>query len=138
MKLIPQLLILTVMLASCNDAKRPDIAGCYQMIIKNDTATLSLNLDGDKASGSLNYNWFERDDNSGTFNGAIMNDSLIVADYTFQSEGITSVRQVVFKVQDSLLLQGYGEVQTRNDTALFRDVNLVIFDTKHPFVKGCN
>jgi hypothetical protein len=107
------------------------------MIIKNDTATMSVNTENKNITGSLNYNWYERDDNIGTFKGTIQNDSLIVADYTFQSEGMTSVRQVVFKIKDSMLLQGYGELQTKNDTALFRDVNLVIFDTKNPFVKGC-
>ncbi len=107
------------------------------MSLKQDTATLSLNTTGDSVTGSLSYHWYERDDNDGTFKGIIKNDSIILANYTFQSEGITSVRQVVFKIKDSVLLQGYGEQFTKNDTALFRDVNLVIFDTKNPFKKGC-
>jgi hypothetical protein len=138
MKNILQFVVATVILASCQStATTADPAGCYRMIIKNDTATISLNAQADSVSGSLSYNWYERDDNQGTFKGTIKNDSLIVADYTFQSEGVTSVRQVVFKIQDSVLLQGYGELQERNDTAFFRDVNLVIFDTKNPFRKGC-
>jgi hypothetical protein len=138
MKIILQLIVLALIVASCQSAAKPAVPeGCYRMIIKNDTAVMSLNAQGDSVSGSLSYNWTERDDNDGTFKGAIKNDSLIVADYTFQSEGVTSVRQVVFKIRDSVLLQGYGELQNRNDTSFFRDVNLVIFDTKNPFRKGC-
>lgn len=138
MKIILQFMVAAVVIASCQStASNVDPAGCYRMIIKNDTAIISLNTQGDSVSGSLSYNWYERDDNDGTFKGAIKNDSLILADYTFQSEGVTSVRQVVFKLKDSVLLQGYGELQERNDTAFFRDVNLVIFDTKNPFRKGC-
>ena len=138
MKIILQIVVATIITASCKQAAhRSDPAGCYRMIIKNDTAVISLNTAGDSVSGSLSYNWFERDDNDGTFKGVIKNDSLVVADYTFQSEGVTSVRQVVFKIKDSVLLQGYGELQERNDTSFFRDVNLVIFDTKNPFRKGC-
>src|SRR5690349_15325800 len=137
MKFIPHIIFACILGVACSQPSGKSIAGCYRMVIKNDTATLSLNADGDKVTGSLNYNWFERDDNTGTFTGLIQNDTLIVADYTFQSEGVTSVRQVVFKIRDTTLLQGYGEIQTRNDTALFRDVNLVIFDTKNPFIKGC-
>ena len=138
MKIILQIIVSTILIAACQSSAKPaDPAGCYRMIIKNDTAVMSLNTQGDSVSGSLSYNWFERDDNNGTFRGTVKSDTLIVADYTFQSEGVTSVRQVVFKIKDSVLLQGYGELQERNDTAFFRDVNLVIFDTKNPFRKGC-
>lgn len=138
MKIILHIIVVVVIIASCQSAPKPaDPGGCYRMIIKNDTAIMSLNTQGDSVSGSLSYNWYERDDNNGTFKGIIKNDSLIVADYTFQSEGITSVRQVAFKIRDSVLLQGYCELQERNDTSFFRDVNLVIFDTKNPFRKGC-
>jgi hypothetical protein len=137
MKIILQSVVMILFLASCSTTVPNDVAGCYRMIIKKDTATMSLNRDGDDVTGSLNYNWFERDDNTGTFKGTIKNDSIIVANYTFQSEGVTSVRQVVFKIKDSVLLQGYGEQYMKNDTLWFRDASLAIFDTKHPFVKGC-
>lgn len=107
------------------------------MRIKNDTATINLAAHGDSVSGSLNYHWAEKDHNDGSFAGSIYHDSLIVADYTFLSEGTSSVRQVVFKIKQDTLLQGYGELQMRNDTSVFRDVDLVIFDRKNPFVKGC-
>lgn len=138
MKNILQLLSLPALFCCCQPTVAPpDLSGCYQMIIQQDTALLSLNHNGDSVTGSLSYHWHEKDNNDGSFRGAIRNDSLIVAHYTFQSEGVTSVRQIVFKIQDSTLLQGYGEIRVENDTAFFRDVDLVIFDTKHPFRKNC-
>lgn len=107
------------------------------MILNQDTALLSLNQQGDTVTGSLSYHWQEKDNNDGSFRGTIRHDSLIVAHYNFQSEGITSVRQIVFKINNGELLQGYGEIRVENDTAFFRDVDLVIFDTKHPFRKNC-
>lgn len=137
MKNILQFVVVTMLIVACESKKATDISGCYRMIIKNDTALMSLNHAGDSVSGSLSYNWYEKDDNNGTFRGAVKNDTLIVADYTFQSEGTTSVRQVAFKIKDSILQQGYGELIMKNDTSFFRDVNLIIFDTKNPFKKGC-
>ena len=137
MKNILQFVVVTMLLVACESKKAADISGCYRMIIKHDTATMSLNHAGDSVSGSLSYNWYEKDDNNGTFRGAVKNDTVIVADYTFQSEGTTSVRQVAFKIKDSILQQGYGELIMKNDTLFFRDVNLIIFDTKNPFKKGC-
>ena len=138
MKYILQFLTLSVILYACRPSPAPrDLSGCYQMVTGKDTAMLSLNHEGDTVTGSLSYHWYEKDNNEGSFRGVIKNDSLIVAHYNFQSEGITSVRQIVFKVRGEELLQGYGEIRMKNDTAFFRDVDLVIFDTKHPFQKNC-
>ncbi len=137
MKNILQFAAITIFMVACGSRKAADISGCYRMIIKNDTATMSLNATGNSVSGSLSYNWYEKDDNNGTFKGEVKNDTLIVANYTFQSEGITSVRQVAFKIKDSILQQGYGELIVKNDTSFFRNVDLIIFDTKNPFRKGC-
>ena len=118
------------------DKPGKDYTGCYIMLIKKDTARLDLSQKGNEVSGDLSYHWYEKDHNDGTIRGLI-NDSLIIADYTFRSEGVTSVRQVVFKLREDSLYQGYGEERVHKDTALFRDIKLVIFDTKHPFIKGC-
>ncbi|MBO9570956.1 MAG: hypothetical protein J7497_01910 [Chitinophagaceae bacterium] len=138
MKNILQFVVATIAIVACQSKKPVDLSGCYRMIIKKDTAVMSLNSSGDSVSGSLSYHWFEKDHNDGTFKGIIKNDSLIVADYTFQSEGSTLVRQVVFKIKDSILQQGYGELIMKNDTSFLRDPVLAVFDTKNPFRKGCD
>jgi hypothetical protein len=115
---------------------RPDLEGCYRMTIGKDTATLFVSYEGDSVKGALSYHWEQRDHNDGTIRG-VLRDSLLVADYTFQSEGILSVREVVFKMYEDTLLQGYGEPVTVRDTVRFRDIGLLVYDSKHPFVKGC-
>lgn len=115
-------------------AKPMVVSGCYQMIMKQDTATLELSVKDTLLSGRLNFKQQEKDDNSGTLAGALHNDT-IYADYTFQSEGQTSVREVAFKIQDGVLLQGFGDVIAKNNKAVFRDRNRLQFDTAHPFQK---
>lgn len=110
------------------------LAGCYVSTIKKDTANLKLNLNKEDVSGNLVYKRFETDGNVGTIKGKVK-DSLIIADYTFQSEGVTSVREVVFKIQGEKLIEGYGDITMKGDTARFRNVSALKFQEGQPFVK---
>lgn len=123
---------------SVTPAGNDPISGCYQMIIKEDTATLQIEKRGDSVSGHLTYNNKEKDDNDGIFSGQQLSDSTILVNYTFASEGVRSVRQLVFKIRDSVILQGYGEEHPRHDTAFLRDPKLAVYDSKHPFRRGCD
>lgn len=115
-------------------AKPMVLSGCYQMILKRDTATLHLTVKDTTVTGDLRYHWYEKDSNTGTLNGVLRNDR-ILADYTFQSEGVTSVREVVFKIQDSVLLQGFGELTEQKGKVVFQDLNKLQFLTANPFFK---
>lgn len=115
-------------------AKPMMLNGCYQMILKRDTATLHLTVKDTTVTGDLRYDWYERDGNTGTLSGVLRNDQ-IVADYTFQSEGVTSVREVVFKIQDSVLLQGFGELREQGGKVVFQDREGLQYQTANPFFK---
>lgn len=117
-----------------NDATAPNISGCYAYSIKKDSALLKLNISGTNVTGELSYHLYEKDNNSGTINGSL-HDSLIIADYTFQSEGMTSVRQVVFKMNNDTLVEGYGDIMMKGDTAHFKDIALLKFQNDRPFLK---
>lgn len=108
--------------------------GCFLMIQQKDTATLNIKVvDHDVVSGVLQYKRFEKDQNNGSINGLIR-ENLIIANYTFQSEGMSSVREIVFKIKGDSLFEGYGEIVVKNDTAKFADKsNLKFMET--PFVK---
>lgn len=110
------------------------LTGCYQMILKRDTATLNLTVKDTTITGDLRYDWYEKDGNTGTLNGVLRNDT-IYADYTFQSEGMTSVREVVFKIQDGGLQQGFGELNEQGGKIVFREPNRLQFQTANPFLK---
>ena len=64
-----------------------------------------------------------------------MQDSLLIADYTFESEGMTSVREVVFKLQGDTLLQGYGERTDQNGKIVFKQKEKLQYDKTFPFIK---
>jgi hypothetical protein len=110
------------------------LTGCYVSTIKKDTANLKMEINNSEASGSLVYKRFETDGNVGTIKGKVQ-DSLIIADYTFKSEGLTSVREVVFKIQGENLIEGYGDIAMKGDTARFKNITQLKFQEGQPFVK---
>lgn len=108
--------------------------GCYKMVFNLDTATMRLNVVDSFVTGDLSYHLYAKDHNDGSIKGVIR-DSLIVADYTFRSEGMLSVRQVAFRLQGTALVEGFGELNTKSDTFRFKDVNNLTFQFDRPFVK---
>ncbi|KLT65874.1 hypothetical protein [Pedobacter sp. BMA] len=111
-----------------------DSSYCYQYINKRDTATLSFKQDGNTISGSLGYNLYEKDKNAGTISGLVKGDT-IVADYTFQSEGKSSVREVVWLKKGETLVEGFGDVQDVNGKTKFKDINKLTFGDAMVFTK---
>jgi hypothetical protein len=108
--------------------------GCYTMIISNDTAVMTVSQKGDSLTGSLIYNRKDKDDNTGTVYLLKTNDRA-EGWYAYQSEGKTSVRQVVFKINENTLAEGYGDIKMNNDTAIFKYPHALNFEEKHRFNK---
>lgn len=100
---------------------------CYQYAANKDTIRLKLNQLDNIVSGTLLYSLYEKDRNQGTLTGTLKGD-LLVADYTFLSEGVTSVRQVAFKRKDNGWVEGYGDVTVKNDTVFFQNVDSLQFN----------
>ncbi|WP_153797182.1 hypothetical protein [Foetidibacter luteolus] len=114
------------------------LTGCYRMVKDRDTADLQLTAGNGKITGSLTYSIFEKDSNKGDLQGELK-DSLIWAFYTFQSEGVTSVREIVFKVTDGGLQEGIAPVMVRNDSAFFAKDSAFRFMEDRPYEKvTCN
>lgn len=107
---------------------------CYTYIKGRDTAELSLITTGVVSTGELNYKWFEKDRNMGTVEGEMHGDTLI-ANYTFNSEGKQSVRQVVFLKKGNQFLEGFGEVEEKNGKMQFKDLKRVDFSNPIIFEK---
>lgn len=116
------------------DTKPLILDGCYQMIIRQDTATLELTIQDTTVTGKLVYDWNEKDRNTGTIKG-VLRDSLIIADYHFESEGMMSVREVVLRIGNDALSQGFGELSDNNGKIVYTDPSNLQYDTIHPFIK---
>ncbi len=97
-------------------------SGKYLYQKEGDTISLQLQVKDSKVTGELVYKLKEKDANTGTIEGEIK-DNIIIALYTFQSEGTTSVRQVAFKFTDKGVVEGYGAVEEKEGKVLFKDIN---------------
>ena len=83
--------------------------GCY-IYNQNGTQIILKVTDNDKdIKGNLTYALAEKDANLGTFEGTFK-DHKLLANYTFQSEGKLTTRQVAFVLKDNQLIEGYGEL----------------------------
>ena len=110
-------------------AEVPATAECYSAIIKKDTVSMGLNIKGNQIiSGTLSYKFFEKDKNKGTLVGEMKGDTLI-ANYTFMSEGVSSIRQVAFLKKGNTFVEGYGDVVDDNKGKVtFKDPKELKFD----------
>ena len=65
-----------------------------------------------------------------------MKGDILVADYTFMSEGVQSVRQVAFRQQGNSFIEGYGEIVTDNKRSLFKNINGLNFKNSIKLVEN--
>lgn len=100
---------------------------CYEYINKADTVILKLIHVGDAITGLLVYNLDGKDLNKGTLRGG-MQGNILVANYTFMSEGTTSERQVAFKLENGSFIEGHGESYTDQDKVRFKNIDSLQFD----------
>lgn len=106
----------------------PAAAQCYGYLAQ-DTAYLALSGARPAVTGTLIYHYAGKDRNRGTIRGTFSGDTLR-ADYTFLSEGVTSVREVVFLKRGAGLVEGYGPVAEQGSKTVFKQPHRLKFDTK--------
>ncbi|MEO8240452.1 MAG: hypothetical protein ABI793_15120 [Flavobacterium sp.] len=108
---------------------------CYVSTASNSTIELSFNVNSNQeVNGTLNYSLYGKDKNEGTLIGNIYGDTLI-ADYTFDSEGVSSVREVAFLQKDGTYIEGHGDVTEANGKVSFKDKKSLKFDAKNALTK---
>ncbi|QPH41046.1 hypothetical protein [Pedobacter endophyticus] len=118
-----------------NSETTANAATCYQYVKNRDTANLSLTEKADSVTGNLGYKWYEKDKNAGTISGVVKGDT-IIADYTFQSEGRESVRQVAWLKKGDQLVEAFGDVEEIDGKMKFKDLSKLKFDSGLVFSKA--
>ena len=109
---------------------------CYTSRLNGNIVAISFNVNShQEVNGKLSYNITGKDKNEGTIIGNMKGDTLI-ADYTFMSEGVSSVREVVFLQKDGTLIEGYGDVVDANNKVSFKDKKKLKFDAKNTLTKS--
>ncbi|OXA86435.1 hypothetical protein [Flavobacterium hercynium] len=96
---------------------------------------LSFNINShQEVNGKLFYGLKEKDKNEGTLIGNIKGDTLI-ADYTFMSEGVSSIREVVFLHRENTYIEGYGDIVETNNKVSFKNRKNLKFDATNVLTK---
>lgn len=112
-----------------------EITGCYVAQIEKNVYSLKLNnQQGNKISGTIKYDNFQFDDSSGTFDGKIEG-SFIIGNYSFNSEGMQSNRELIFKVYKNGLIQGFGDYKQENGIEIFEDKSKIIWNPTYTYFK---
>jgi hypothetical protein len=106
--------------------------GCYIFDDGKNIVSLEITENGEEIKGNLTYALSEKDKNSGKFTGKLK-EGILIADYTFLSEGKESIRQVAFKVEGDKLIEGYGELN--NEGTTFKDISNIQFTSTMPLTK---
>ena len=114
--------------------KQSSPLNCYSYASAGDTILLKLIHVGDAITGTLVYGYKEKDKNRGTIQGS-MRGNLLVADYTFQSEGVQSVRQVAFKLEENSFIEGYGDIYSEDDKVRFKNLDSLKFNNSMKLVE---
>lgn len=117
-----------------NNTRFDFLSGCYQNVLNGDTAFLKMNVHEFVVDGTLNYKRSEKDSNEGTFTGVIRGE-IIIIHYVFQSEGTTSMREIAFKIKGNQLVEGYGDILMKGDSAVFENVASLKFQDAQTFNK---
>lgn len=113
--------------ATVKEVDKDTLPGTYEYIGNGDTIRLELNAQQDSVFGKLLYALGEKDHNVGDFKGHVKGGQLI-GEYYFMSEGVGSVRDMIFNVTKEGLLEGYGEVEERDGGFRFLDTSKLKFD----------
>ncbi|MBI5139743.1 hypothetical protein HZA26_04000 [Candidatus Nomurabacteria bacterium] len=107
------------------------ILGCYMATLSKDVYTLKvLSQSGENFQGTLQFKNFEKDSSSGKFEGTYK-EGILLGNYSFQSEGMDSVMQVIFKKSGDAFVRGYGDMDETGTH--FADLNNITYDTSYVF-----
>ena len=107
---------------------------CYQSVIGQDSAFLTIKEIDGKVAGELSFNFFSKskEDNHGTFTGAFKGDTLFV-DYSFILNKTTYLNPQVFLRKGDKLAQGSGELFTYLGKTSFKEGTKIDFESNFIF-----
>lgn len=100
---------------------------CYEWTGNDDTIKVRLELNGNDVSGTIVYDYSRKDRNEGALKGKL-NGDIIIADYSFDSEGSRSVRQVAFRKNGNDLIEGFGSMEEIDGKMSFTRPDSLIFN----------
>lgn len=128
-----------IFLASCNNSekqsnkitstadKKNGIVMCYTYSKDSSNVMMRITKNGNLITGDLVYDYFEKDKNTGTLKGQMQGDTLF-AEYSFMSEGMSSVREVAFLKKENELIEGFGNMEEKAGKMVFKNKSALKFE----------
>ncbi|HLR37667.1 MAG TPA: hypothetical protein VK084_06460 [Chitinophagaceae bacterium] len=107
---------------------------CFASLTQQDSIWLQLKISSNDVTGTLIYHLYEKDKNEGTLQGTLKGDT-IIADYTFRSEGQTSVREVAFLLKKGSVIEGFGNMEMQDKKMEFKNRKNIDFSNGITFQK---
>jgi hypothetical protein len=105
------------------------VTGCYMRVLSRDTVVATLQQSGDLVTGKLSFDNYQKDGSTGTVSGKVENGILKLL-YSFTSEGMNSVMEVRFKVENGNLFRGIGDIIPRGDTVYYSNPAAITYEDK--------
>ena len=91
------------------------VMGCYEAKLGKDLYSLAiLSQAGEAFEGTLKFKNYQKDSSSGPYIGTYI-DGILFGEYSFQSEGMDSLIQVLFKKSADGFVRGYGKMNAAGD-----------------------
>ena len=107
------------------------VVGCYEAQLGKDLYSLAiLTQAGEAFEGTLRFKNYQKDSSSGPFVGTYI-DGTLFGEYSFQSEGMDSVIQVIFKKSVDGFIRGYGKMNAAGDR--FANLNDITYNRSAVF-----
>ena len=119
-------------------AVEKSVVGCYEAQLGKDLYSLAiLSQAGETFEGTLRFKNYQKDSSSGPYKGTYI-DGILFGEYSFQSEGMDSLIQVLFKKSADGFVRGYGKMNAAGDR--FANLNDITYDSSAVFelsIQGC-
>lgn len=95
---------------------------CYLKAVGRDTFRLQLVINDEQVAGQLDYDFHEKDKSSGTLAG-VLQDNILRASYSYRSEGMNSVRPVIFKLMGDQVYEAQADNFDDKGVPVFPEAN---------------
>ncbi len=113
----------------------PQLFACYHAQVGSSNALLEIKEQkGEKTSGSLIFQNYEKDSSYGDFTGVYADKKLTIS-YTFKSEGVESTRPIIFEQSNNVLkAEGFAFEPIKDCSSVLynQGLGLIPFDIKLP------
>lgn len=94
---------------------------CYFDDIKNDSVYLKITDNLGTITGKLRYKNYQKDSSNGDVMGFMSGDTLKL-NYIFNSEGVSSTREIWFLKKNNLLVEGIGDQDGEGNYTNIKDI----------------